>query len=130
MSNNISLVGRLGSEPELKTVGNYTVLEFNLANNCGFGEKQVTNWFRCTIWGTRGEKLKEYLSKGKEVFVTGELSLRKYTNKEGVEKISPDLKVEQLDFIGGKSEGSGGGTKPSQTETTQTTPESESDLPF
>lgn len=136
MANNISFVGRLGGEPELKHVGSYSVLEFSVANNTGFGDKQVTNWFRCTIWGARGEKLQSYLSKGKQVFITGELSLRKYTTNDGVEKMSPDVKVDQLDFIqgGGQGEGGVGEGAPAYSapasNSAPVTAESDEDLPF
>jgi single-strand DNA-binding protein len=105
MSNNISFVGRLGSDAELKKVGDHTILELNVANNTGFGDKKETTWFKCTIWGSRGEKIQSYLTKGKQVFISGELTLRKFTNKEGVEKTSAEIKVDNIDFISdGKSD--------------------------
>jgi single-strand DNA-binding protein len=135
MSNNISFVGRLGSDPELKNVGDYTVLELNVANNRGFGDKKITNWFRCTIWGSRGEKLQSFLSKGKQVFITGELSLRKFTGNDGVEKTSAEVKVDQLDFISG---GDGGSNTEFSAPTpaaqaapsNSSSPETDEDLPF
>jgi single-strand DNA-binding protein len=104
VSNNISLVGRVGQDAELKTVKEFMVLEFSIANNTGFGEKEVCSWYKCSIWGTRGGKLQEHVTKGKELFISGELSLRKYTNNDGDEKMSPEIKVEQLTFVGGKKE--------------------------
>ena len=104
MGNAISFVGRLGADAELKQVGSNTVLEFRCANNTGFGDREVTNWFRCTMWGGRGEKLAQYLTKGSQVFVTGELSLKPWTTREGVERISPDVNVNQLDFVKGGSD--------------------------
>jgi single-strand DNA-binding protein len=133
MSNNISFVGRLGSDAELKHVGDYTVLELNVANNTGFGDKKITNWFRCTVWGNRGEKLQSYLTKGKQVFVTGELSLRKYNANDGAERTSAEVKVDQLDFISGGEGGGGGGSSdfnpPAQSQA-PASPETDEDLPF
>jgi len=126
----MSFVGRLGSDAELKHVGDYSVLEFNVANNTGFGDKKNTNWFRCTIWGGRGEKLQSYLTKGKQVFVTGELTLRKYTTNDGAEKTSAEIKIDQVDFISG---GDGGGMPASDSAPpveAPSTPEGEEDLPF
>ncbi len=132
MSNNISFVGRLGSDPELKHVGDYTVLELNVANNTGFGDKKITNWFRCTIWGNRGEKLQSFLSKGKQVFITGELSLRKFTNNDGVEKTSAEVKVDQLDFISGGDGGSNSDydSPAPANQAAPSSPETDEDLPF
>ena len=104
MSNNLSLVGRVGKDSELKQVGQHQLLEFSLAGDTGFGDKKVTSWFNCAIWGERAEKIQGYITKGKQVYVSGELTLRKYTTKEGKEGVSADLKVSQVDFIGGKEE--------------------------
>lgn len=138
MSNNISFVGRIGQTPEHKQVGSSEVLEFSIANNVGFGEKKSTNWFRCTVWGKRASTLKQYMEKGKQVFITGELILRKYTANDGTEKMSPDIRVAELDFVGGQSDGaSGGGAAagaapgPAQTTAAGDSPtEAESDMPF
>ena len=105
MSNSISFMGRVGSDPELKKVGENTVLEFSVADNVGFGDRQVTNWYRCAIWGKRGTSLQPHIMKGGKLFVTGVLTLRKW-EKDGVEKISPDVKVEGIEFAGdAKKEG-------------------------
>jgi len=102
MSNVISMVGRLGQDAELKEVASTTVLEFSIANATGFGEKEVTGWFRCAMWGKRGEKIVNYLRKGSQVWVCGEFTPRPWTNKEGVEKLSLDINVTSLDFVGKK----------------------------
>ena len=67
MSNSISFVGRLGNDAELKHIGENTVLEFSLANDVGFKEKKLTNWFRCSFWGKRGQSLAQFLVKGKQI---------------------------------------------------------------
>ena len=104
LSNNLSLVGRVGKDSELKQVGQHQLLEFSLAGDTGFGDKKVTSWFNCAIWGDRAEKLEQHITKGKQVYVSGELTLRKYTSKAGKDGVSADLKVAQLDFVGGKEE--------------------------
>ena len=101
MSNSISFVGRLAADAELKHVGDNSVLEFRVANNVGFGDKQVTNWFRCNLWGKQAERIEQYMTKGKQVYISGELTLRPYTTKDGVEKMSVDIRVGNLDFVGG-----------------------------
>ena len=135
MSNNISFVGRIGQDPELKDVGSTTVLEFSVANDTGFGDRKNTNWFRCAYWGKRGESVQQYLSKGKQVFISGELSLREYTDKEGVKKYSPDVNIQSLDFVGGRDEegrrvpdAPRQDTGPSQS--TPSSPETDEDMPF
>lgn len=104
MSNSISFLGRVGQDPELRKVGDSTVLELSIAENVGFGDKQVTNWYKCSIWGKSGVSLQPHISKGKKLFVSGELSLRKWTNKEGVEKLSPEVRVDRIEFGGDSGE--------------------------
>ena len=99
MSNSIQFVGRLGKDPELKTVGQSQVLEFSICNTTGYKDKECQNWFQAKYWGKRGEALAPHLSKGKQVFISGELTLRKYTDKAGVEKMSPEINIQALDFI-------------------------------
>lgn len=133
MSNNISFVGRVGSDPELKDVGSSTVLEFRVANDTGFGERKTTNWFRCAYWGRRAQSLQPYLQKGKQVFITGELTLRKYTDREGVERWSPDVNVNQLDFVGGNPNGQNGGGQEGASQSAPApapSPETDEDMPF
>ena len=95
MSNAISMTGNLGKDATLKEVGSSKVLSFSLANSIGFGDKKQTLWFNCSMWGNAGEKLQEHLTKGKNVFVTGELSTHEYEGKTHL-----DVKVNSLDFTG------------------------------
>ena len=101
MSNSFSFIGRLARDAEVKSVGSSTVCEFTAATDSGFGEKKSTTWAKCTMWGSRGEKLSQYLLKGKQVFVTGEMSIRDYTKKDGSNGYSVEVNVNQLDFIKG-----------------------------
>lgn len=131
MSNNISFVGHIGNEPELKKIGENDLLELNVANNVGFGDKRSTNWFRCSIWGKRAISLQPHLSKGKQVFITGQLTLREYTNAEGQKRISPDIRVGELEFFntghGADHQNSSSSSAPA---TPASTPETEDDMPF
>ena len=108
MSNNLSFLGRIGNDPELKQVGQTELLEVNVANNVGYGDRRSTNWFRCTIWGKRAQSLQQHLTKGKQIFVTGQLTLREYTTKEGEKRISPEVRVDQLEFVSGGDAQAGG----------------------
>ena len=136
MSNSISFLGRVGNDPELKEVGQNTILELNVANNVGFGDRQVTNWFRCSLWGKRAQSLQPHVGKGKQVFVTGQLSLRKYTDRDGVERISPDVRISEIEFVSdrGAQGGSEGGysapANSSEPKTAPASPETEDDMPF
>jgi single-strand DNA-binding protein len=105
--NKIAATGRVVADAELRfTPGGDPIANFRLASDVGFGDKKTTNWFSCQIWGKRGEALAPHLLKGQQVTVFGQLTLREWTNKEGVKAISPDIRVDEIDL-----QGNGGGSK-------------------
>ncbi|WP_019102191.1 single-stranded DNA-binding protein, partial [Chromobacterium haemolyticum] len=80
------------------------VLSFRVASDIGFGERKSTNWFSCTIFGKRGESLKNYMDKGQQVTVYGQLTLREWQDKDGNKRLSPDVRVNELSLQGGRNE--------------------------
>jgi single-strand DNA-binding protein len=102
MSNNISVKGHISKNAELKSIGENKVLEWNFADNVGYGEKELTNWYRCTMWGKVAERMKAQFVKGKELLLFGELRHERYTNKEGIEVHYLALNVRDFDFCGRK----------------------------
>jgi single-strand DNA-binding protein len=109
--NSITLDGRVVADAELRyTPGGDPVLSFRVASDIGFGDKKTTNWFACQAWGKRGEALQQYLKKGQQVTVYGQLTLREWQDKEGIKRLSPDVRVSEISLQGGKREdGDGGG---------------------
>ncbi|MGL6070939.1 single-stranded DNA-binding protein [Craterilacuibacter sp.] len=104
--NSITFDGRLAADAELRyTPSGEPILSFRVASDIGFGERKTTNWFSCQVWGKRGETLKNYLSKGQQVTVYGQLTLREWQDKEGLKRVSPDVRVNELSLQGGKREG-------------------------
>lgn len=104
--NKITCTGRIAADAEVKyTPAGDPIAEFRLASDVGFGEKKTTNWFRCSIFGKRGEALAQHLAKGTPVTVFGTLTLREWTNKEGNKQLSPDLRIDEIELQGGKKEG-------------------------
>lgn len=101
--NSISFDGRLAADAELRyTPSGDPVLSFRVASDIGYGERKSTNWFQCQIWGKRAEAIKDYLLKGQQVTIYGALMLREWTDKEGVKRLSPDVRVNDLSLQGGK----------------------------
>jgi single-strand DNA-binding protein len=101
MSNVFSFTGVLGRDCEVRQVGGSSVLNFTVANSIGFGDKKQTNWVRVAVWGKRAEgQLQDFLKKGQQVFVSGELSQREYQS-EGVTKTSLELNAVIVDLVGG-----------------------------
>ncbi len=99
-----TLVGNLGRDAESKQVGQSNVVEFSVAHSRKVKGAESTVWVRCNYWGKPGEAVLPYLTKGKSVAVTGELTLREYTGRDGSAKSSLEMRVDQLQLVGGRSE--------------------------
>ena len=97
----LTIAGRIGKDAELRATANSQVCGFNVAVDQGFGDSKQTNWFRCSIWGSRGEKLAAYLLKGVPVTVSGQLSIGEWEGKPQF-----DLNVDEI-ALQGKREGGG-----------------------
>jgi single-strand DNA-binding protein len=108
MSNVFSFTGAVGRDAEVRYApSGLAVLSFTVANNIGFGDKQQTLWIQVTLFGKRAEgQLQNYLKKGQQVFVSGELTQREYQAKDGTTKTSLDLNANIIDLIGKKNEAS------------------------
>ena len=105
MSNVFSGLVRIGSDPELRFIpSGKAVLTFSAASSTGYGDKQKTLWLRVTYWNN-AEKMKEFLVKGNQISIAGELTQSEYQAKDGTTKTSLELNANIIDLIGGKKEG-------------------------
>ena len=101
-------IGRLGRDPETRYMPNgdaacnFSIATSETWKDKNSGEKQErTEWVRCTAFGKLGEIAGQYLKKGKQCYVAGKMVTRKWTDKDGVEKYSTEIKVDQLQLLGG-----------------------------
>ena len=110
-----SFTGRLGRDCEQRfTQGGMAICSFTVAVDYGFGDNKGTNWVRCSLFGKRAEGgLPQYLKKGAQVAISGELRVREYDDKDGNKRTSVEVSVDKLDLIGGR-EGGGGGQQSQQ----------------
>lgn len=108
MSNVFSFTGTVGRDAEVRYLpSGQAVLNVTVANNIGFGDKQQTLWIRCALWGKRAEgQLQNYLKKGQQVFVSGELSQSEYRAQDGSTKTSLELNANIIDLVGKRNESS------------------------
>lgn len=97
----ITICGHLGRDASTKDVGDTTVTDFSIAVSHKVKGERVTTWYRCTLWGSRGEKLAPSLTKGSAIIVSGALEPREYKGKDGSDKLSLEIRVDQLGFAGG-----------------------------
>ena len=107
--NIIAIKGRLVRDPEVrKTANDISVCTITVAVDRAYssgGEKQ-TDFFDCVFWRQGAEFVSKYFSKGKEIIVHGEMHSRKWTDKDGNNRISWEIQNAHAEFCGGKSDNS------------------------
>lgn len=118
MSNVFSFTGACGRDAEVRYLPNGSaVLNVTVANNVGYGDKQQTLWMRVAVFGKRAEgNLKDYLKKGQQVFVSGELSLNEYKANDGTMKTSLELTANIIELVGKKGDSANNAPPPQGTE--------------
>lgn len=116
--NTITASGNLGKDCEQRWTPNEKAFaSFNLPVKQGYGEHEKVSWVICKMFGTKAEKLPEYLTKGTKVTVTGEFVMEEWTSQNGERKSAPVIIVNQLDFGGNSNQtGSQNLRKPQQSQ--------------
>jgi single-strand DNA-binding protein len=138
MFQQIVLVGRLGNDPEMRyTPSGVPVTTFSLAVNRTWtnqeGQRQdKTTWFRVTVWRKQAEIVSQYLTKGRQVLVVGEVEeARPWTDRDGNVRASLEVTANTVRFLGTRADadmqmGASGGTAESSAEPGL----GEEDIPF
>ena len=130
--NNITLAGRLGTDPEVRfTPSGQKVTSFSMATNSRKGGKDETTWWRITVWGERLDKMIQYLKKGSAIIVVGELHKPEiYTDRNGNSQVSMEVTAEILKFSPfGKGQQEGNGETSYQATPASNSFESQSSMP-
>jgi single-strand DNA-binding protein len=101
--NKIFVLGRLGADPVSRETKTGTkMVTFRVATSRKFRDKsEHTEWFSVTSWGRDAERCLTYLSKGRSVLVEGSLQTRKYLGRDGVERMSLDVRADEVIFLSG-----------------------------
>ena len=107
--NKMLIIGNVSRDPEMK--GNGKVCKFSVATSSSWTDKtsgerkEETEFHNCVAFGRTAEICGEYLQKGRQVFIEGHLKTDKYTDKEGVEKYSTNVVVDEMQMLGIKPDG-------------------------
>lgn len=110
MSNSISMVAKLGKDSERQSYAKGQFLKFSVAENVGWGDKKTVNWWNCTLFGKQAEgSLMDYLTKGAQVFIVGEVSFTQ--GNDG--KTYNNLTIKHIELVGSK-QSSGGASQGNQ----------------
>lgn len=110
MLNNISIMGRLTTTPELrKTPNDVSVTKFRIANTRNYkntdGEYKA-DFFDVTAWRGTADFITKYFSKGELITIEGNLEADEYTDKNGNKRVSVYINASRAHFCSGKNDGS------------------------
>ena len=112
--NKVIIVGNLGRDPEMRSfpsgdqVANVTIATTDKWKDKQSGEmKEATEWHRVVFNGRLAEIVGQYLRKGSQVYVEGSLRTRKWTDKDGQEKYTTEIRADQMQMLGSR-QGMGG----------------------
>ena len=129
--NKISIIGYLGRNPEIRyTPNGQAVCNFTIATTKKRGDQETTTWFRVTVWGKQAEVANQYLVKGRQVYLEGELRQEEYTDKEGNRRQSLEVTATTLQFLGKAGENGGGKSADEMDPSDIVNDRSDDDIPF
>ena len=124
--NSITIAGSLGRDAELKSLNSGdSICNFSIADSQG--RDKPTIWWNCSLFGKRAESLAQYLTKGQAVTVSGSVTEREWTDKDGAKRKSMDVRVNDIALQGGRKEAEAPASKPAEP---QGFADMEEDLPF
>jgi single-strand DNA-binding protein len=111
--NQVTLMGNLTRDPELRTTPNgQSVCSFSLALNRSYkgadgNYVEATDFVDVTAWGPLGERVSQYVTKGRPVLVSGRLQSRAW-EQDGQKRSKVEVVAQDVTFLGGRGEGEGG----------------------
>lgn len=141
MINKVILIGNLGHDPEVHTSSSGSIVtQISIATTRRVKQQDGSygddvEWHRVVCFGKTAEVARDYLTKGRQVYVEGRLKTRKYVDKQGVEKYVTDVIGENFQMLGRRDDEQQGGTAPAQTrqqshQAAPATPAYDDDTPF
>lgn len=108
MLNRITMTGRMTADPELrKTANDISVTSFSIANQRNYknaDNERDTDFFDVTAWRATAEFVTQYFSKGSLITVDGRLETRRYTDKNGNNRVAVEIKADNVYFGDSKNE--------------------------
>ena len=106
MKNKVQLIGNVGQEPEVKTIGEgKKVANITIATNDYYfndkGDKvEQTEWHRVVAWGKVADIIEKYVTKGKEIAIEGKLTHRSYDDKDGIKRYITEIVANDILLLG------------------------------
>lgn len=132
--NKVLLIGNLGADPEYRTTpAGTSVATFNVATteqwtNKEGQQEQKTEWHRVVTWGKLAEISRDYLKKGKQVYLEGRLQTRSWEDREGQKRYTTEVVANQMLMLGSVSGQGDAGRDSGEVDPFPS--DNEDDLPF
>ena len=110
--NKVILIGNLGRDPEVRympsgdAVANISIATTETWKDKNGEKQEKTEWHRVAMFGKTAEIAGEYLKKGSQVYIEGRLETRKWTDKEGQERYTTEIRADRMQMLGSRSGGS------------------------
>jgi len=105
--NKVILVGHLGKDPETRfapsgdAICNITLATSEQWKDKATGEKrEATEWHKVVFFGKLAEICGQYLKKGRQIYIEGSLRTRKWTDKDGQERYTTEIKADEMKMLG------------------------------
>ena len=92
----VTAVGNLAADPEVRTVGDNDVANFTIICNKKIKGEEHTSALRCAVWGPRAKVVSDYLTKGSQVTVTGQAYIETYESKTGEARAQLNVAVNEF----------------------------------
>lgn len=112
MLNQAQIIGHLGKDPDVRYMPNGDpVTTFSLATTERWKDKttgqqkESVEWHRVVSYGRLAEICGQYLKKGSLAFVQGKISTKKWTDKDGVDRYTTEIRAESLKMLSGRPDG-------------------------
>ena len=133
----ITILGNLGGDPEMRFLPDGTpVCNFSMAvgrkwTNAAGTQQEKTTWFRVAAWRKQAELATQYLHKGNQVLVIGEMDEPNvWTDKDGAARASLEVTARQIQFVNNRSEGDGSQQATVQEHSSDVKLDDVAELPF
>jgi len=107
--NKVILIGNLGRDPEVRympsgdAVANITIATTETWKDKSGEKQEQTEWHRVAMFGKTAEIAGEYLKKGSQVYIEGKLQTRKWTDKEGQERYTTEIRADRMQMLGSRA---------------------------
>ena len=97
--NNATIVGYVGSDPEVRSLNDKKVATFRVATSYGKGDGRQTDWHTVVVWSPLAEVVESYVRKSSQVLVSGEIRYRAYTDRNNITRQTTEIMCRQLQLL-------------------------------